>query len=146
MKIFDKRALSIQKAKKLNFKASFSANNLHFSHFSHFGQPHNVSKSETIFSAQVDPVVMKVWILTDSVVHYSQGRTMLRSVNVLIFFTNVSINVENTQEVGFSFSCKLAVQRHSDHPTFFFYSEKKVSLVSWVFQEIFFPSSSSGKK
>ena len=69
---------------------------------------------------------MKVWILTDSVVHYSQGRTMLRSVNVLIFFTNVSINVENTQEVGFSFSCKLAVQRHSDHPTFFFI-RKKVS-------------------
>ena len=52
---------------------------------------------------------------------------MLRSVNVLIFFTNVSINVENTQEVGFSFSSKLAVQRHSDHPTFFFYSEKKLS-------------------
>ena len=67
---------------------------------------------------------MKVWILTDSVVHYSQGRTMLRSVNVLIFFTNVSINVENTQEVGFSFSCKQAVQRHSDHPTFFFIQKK----------------------
>ena len=89
---------------------------------------------------------MKVWILTDSVVHYSQGRTMLRSVNVVIFFTNVSINVENTQEVGFSFSCKLAVQRHSDHPTFFFIQKKNLSLVSWVFQEIFFPFSSSGKK
>ena len=79
---------------------------------------------------------MKVWILTDSVVHYSQGRTMLRSVNVLIFFTNVSINVENTQEVGFSFSCKLAVQRHSDHPTSF----------REYFKNFFFPFSSSGKK
>ena len=66
-------------------------------------------------------MVIKVWILTDSVVYYSRSRTMLHSVNFLIFFTNVPINVENKQEVRVSWQCSaIQTTRH-----FFLFGKKK---------------------
>ena len=75
-------------------------------------------------------MVIKVWILTDSVVYYSRSRTMLRSVNFLIFFTNVPINGENKQEVHVSWQCSaIQTTRH------FFFIRKEKNQVS--FREYF---------